>query len=164
MEEMPMKATIMDGTCEACLGGNLTEVDSAGHSQTLACEQCHRCSLRITHPDFKVMIPLRDFHLKRGYGPGRRPLEDQNMARRLVERLLLDQWPSAAAIVDYGIDSPACLGALQYAVGMGVSVYDLDRVIGDGQAITRLTQSVPGQPYQAWFMTVYDAFGGRDDH
>jgi hypothetical protein len=86
------------------------------------------------------------------------------MARRLVDSLLLE--PVAVTGRDRGLwdRQPSLLGALQYAVGMGVSVYDLDRVIGDGQAITRLTQSVPGQPYQAWFVTIYDTFGGRDDH
>ena len=72
--------------------------------------------------------------------------------------LALDELPSPAAVVDYGIDSLDHLGALQHAIATGVTVYDLDRVMGDGPAITRLVRNVPDQPYpDISFSTAYDA-------
>ena len=39
------------------------------------------------------------------------------------------------------------------------TAYDLDRVMGDGPAITRLIRSVPYQPYaDVEFQTAYDDF------
>ncbi len=79
------------------------------------------------------------------------------MATRLYEDLLLDRWPNSAAILDYGIDSSSHLGALQYAVRGGVTPYELDRVIGDGPAITELVRTPSAQPYGfVEFRTVWD--------
>jgi hypothetical protein len=131
--------------------------DICGASKTGACTRCGCCWLLIKHPNFALNVALSDFHLKRGGGPGRRPLADLTMATRLVERLSCDVWPSPATAVDFGIDTCRHLGALQHAVRAGVTAYDLDRVMGDGPAITRLVRGVPAQPYaDVEFQTAYD--------
>ncbi len=108
-------------------------------------------------PLIRTVIPLKDFHLKRGVGCTLRPIDEMEMAEELVECLKNDRWPSIAAVVDFGIDSPSHLGALQSAYWSGCNVYDLDRVLGDGNAITQLVQAVPEQRYpDVRFVTVYD--------
>lgn len=124
----------------------------------MRCDECHRCSLVVTPPSFGLTIALANFHRLRGSGTGQRPLDDRSMAVRLVDCLILDQWPSPASIIDWGIDSAHHLGALQHAVVVGITAYDLDRVLGDGPAITALTRGVPRQPYRdVVFTTAYDA-------
>ena len=140
-------------------GGELRVFDTYGSSKTAACTCCKCCWLLIEHPDFAASIALADFHVKRGQGPSQRPLDETAMATRLVNDLVWDRWPSPATVVDYGIDSSRHLGALQHAVRAGVTAYDLDRVMGDGPAITRLVRSVPYQPYaDVEFQTAYDDF------
>jgi hypothetical protein len=73
--------------------------------------------------------------------------------------LILDVWPNMAGIVDFGLQSDRHYGALQYAVrNDGVTREELDRVVGDGEAITTLIR--PGNPY--WgvtFQTAWDDLG-----
>ncbi|REJ90721.1 MAG: hypothetical protein DWQ35_16095 [Planctomycetota bacterium] len=100
---------------------------------------------------------MADFHLKRGDGLHQRPLDDVSMASRLVESLVQDTWPSPATIVDFGIDTDRHLGALQHAVHQGCAIYDLDRVMGDGPAITQLVRAFAHYPYgRIEFRTAYD--------
>ena len=153
-----MKAT-KNHVCSC--GGELQRVDASGHSQTTLCKKCRYCSLIVHHPNFELCILLADFHLKRGDLDGQRPLGDLGMATHLVDCLTHDVWPSPATIVDFGIDTPRHLGALQHAVGAGITAYDLDRVMGDGLALTPLIRSVPDQPYgNVEFETPYDALAG----
>ena len=152
--------TLTNHVCSC--GGEFQPMDASGHSFTAVCETCQRGSLIIEHPNFGLVIPLADFHLKRGDEGDQRPLRDLGMATRLVECLVYDQWPSSATIVDFGIESRSHLGALQHAVRAGITAYDLDRVLGDGPAITALVRGVPGQPYRyIEFETAYDAFAGK---
>jgi hypothetical protein len=59
--------------------------------------------------------------------------------RDLYRSLRFDEWPSPATIVDFGIESTAHLGALQYAViHDAVTLEDLDRALGNGPAIQAL--------------------------
>lgn len=91
-----------------------------------------------------------------------RPLHDMVLAEELVECLKNDRWPSRATTVDYGIATPSHLGALQSAHWGGCNVYDLDRVLGDGKAITQLVQAVQEQCYpDVRFFTVYDGWSLR---
>ncbi len=150
-----MTTTTLQHFCTC--GGQLRVFDTCGSSKTAACTRCKCCWLLIERRDFAATVALADFHLKRGEGPNRRPLDDVTMATNLVDDLIRDQWPSMATAMDFGIDSGRHLAALQYAVGAGVMAYDLDRVIGDGPAITRLVRSIPGQPYDdVVFQTPYD--------
>ena len=79
------------------------------------------------------------------------------MAQRLVECLKNGSEPSPASRADFGIEERAHLRALKHAVQSGITAYDLDRVMGDGPAITALTQGIPGQPEpNIEFRTAYD--------
>ncbi len=139
-------------------------IDGHAWSKTMRCSKCEHCSLLVASPMFRLMVRSATFHERRGSRAGLRPLDDHSMASRLVDCLILDVWPSAATIIDWGIDSPDHLGALQHAVIVGVSAYDLDRVIGDGPAITALTRGIPGQPYpDVVFKTAYDALFVSDE-
>ena len=84
------------------------------------------------------------------------PLPVREVARTVYESLLLDVWPPAAGIKDFGIDSREHYGALQYAVRhQGVTVQDLDVALGHGPALTGLIRE--GNPYRGiTFNTVRD--------
>ena len=61
------------------------------------------------------------------------------LTRALYEALKWDVWPSHAVCVDFGITSPAHLGALQYAVNYdGVTLEQLDSALGNGPALQAL--------------------------
>ncbi len=148
--------------CPHCRGP-VVFLDSFADSRTVACARCLKCALVKQSPLIRTGIALRDFHRKQGHGSGRRPMEEMEMAEALVECLKTDRWPSIAAMVDFGIDSPAHLGALQSAYRGGCNVYDLDRVIGDGPAITRLVQAVAEQRYpDVRFVTLYDDWSASE--
>ena len=141
--------------CEC--GGAFSILDSYESSETVQCKSCQRCQLLIRRAQFELTIPLADFHLKRGNVEWQRPIEDLSMATQLHDCLTQDMWPNSATIVDFGIESRSHLGALQHAVRSGCTAYDLDRVMGDGAAITQLACGIPGQPYvHIVFKTVYD--------
>jgi hypothetical protein len=111
----------------------------------------------LDHPNFDYRIPLVNFSIKRGPHPDQRPLDDLAMAEHLVECLFLDVWPSNATVFDFGIESSRHLGALQQAVYVGATAYDLDRVMGNGWAITELVRAACCHPYRdVVFRTVYD--------
>ena len=142
-------------TCQC--GGPIGLVDSNGQSCTGWCRTCEHYSLVLYHRREPVVIFLEDCHLKRGNASDQRPLGDLAMAIALVECLVDDVWPSPATIVDFGIDTPRHLGALQQAIRFGYTAYDLNRVMGDGPAITKLVNAMPRQPYGfVAFHTVYD--------
>ena len=147
-----------------CNRGELIEWDHEDHAMTLACSICRRCWLLVLHPRFQVEIALREFHRKRGDGPFQRALDEMSLATRLVEHLILDTWPSRATVMDWGIDTGNHYGALQHAVRSGVTAYELDRVVGDGPAITRLVRAVPEQPYgDVEFRTAWDDFSWPEE-
>lgn len=142
--------------CAHC-GDGVKQVDSFADSQTVRCIQCGRCALIKSSLIIRTVIPLVDFHLKRGSGFKKRPLDDLSMAEGLVECLRNDCWPSMATVSDFGIDTFSHLGALQSAHWAGCNVYDLDRVLGDGRAITQLIRAVPEQRYpDVEFFTTWD--------
>ena len=138
--------------------GSFKTIDAHGYSKTIRCATCRRCALVIDHPRFSMLIHLTDFHFKRGNGVNQRPLHDLGMARQLVACLQRDECPSLATAIDYGIDSELHLGGLQQVVREGLSAYELDRVMGDGRAITQLVRGLPYLPYtEIEYRTAYDA-------
>jgi len=150
-----MKTKPMPVTC--LCGAEIVKLDDSGHSTTLCCPRCRHGVLVINHPDFEVAVVLDDFCRKRGEGPAQRPLSDRQIAESLVDSLAMEQWPSAAVVLSFGIESPQHYDALLHALQVGVLTYDLDRVQGDGRAITCLVRSLPGQPYPSIrFSTAYD--------
>ena len=80
----------------------------------------------------------------------------REMTRNLVLALKLDIWPSRATCADFGIQSEAHLGALQFAVLQdGVTEEQLDAALGKGAEIQKLIS--PKNPYRhAVFRTSWD--------
>jgi hypothetical protein len=64
---------------------------------------------------------------------------------RLVQAIALDIRPSPATMCDFGIKTTAHLAALQET---RATAYDLDRVLGDGQAITQLVRMGAGNRFK----------------
>jgi hypothetical protein len=80
----------------------------------------------------------------------------------LIRSLRADIWPGLAAIVDFGIDTPQHLGALQYALARGGrTARDFEAALGSGAALTALC-NVPGQPYAVTFDTAWDHMGTEE--
>ncbi len=82
------------------------------------------------------------------------------MARPLTQHcfdsLMMDEYPRPAAIVDFGLDTPNHLGALQHAIRSGATVEELDAALGDGEKLTALVERFPNNPYPVKFKTAYD--------
>lgn len=107
-------------------------------SQTLKCERCGECHLHVRQGVRTAVIHLRQFLERRGGAPEQRPLHERTMAQNLVTAMLSDEWPTAATCMDFGLDSDDRYKAMQRAVKAGLTAYELDRVLGDGDAITEL--------------------------
>jgi hypothetical protein len=80
----------------------------------------------------------------------------REVTRQAYDAILADSWPSHAGVVDFGIDSPDHLGALQYEFRTGrVTVERFDDAIGWGPALTGLIGD--GNPYRGVsFQTLWD--------
>ena len=71
--------------------------------------------------------------------PPRQPYPVRDVSREVYAAILADGWPSPAGVLDFGIDSPEHLGALQYEFRTGrVTVEQLDDALGWGPALTKL--------------------------
>jgi len=87
----------------------------------------------------------------------------RDLTKQLIQCLLLDTWPGNAACVDFGVASPAHLGALQFAFKQGGrSAEDFDAALGSGKALTELC-NVPDQPYKVKFETAWDQLGPEEE-
>jgi hypothetical protein len=61
------------------------------------------------------------------------------MHKDLVDHLMLDTWPRASIVCDFGITTTEIYAAYQRAVRSGeVVAEDLLRLLGDGPALTKL--------------------------
>ncbi len=137
--------------------GETEDVDSFLESRTVRCVACRRATLVARHANYELVIPLRSFHRTRGSKSGQRRFDDWSMATNLWRCLVDLKQPSPAAVVDFGIRSRAHFDALRHAVRQGISAYELDRVLGDGPAITQLVNGIPEQPELGiQFHTEYD--------
>lgn len=75
----------MTTSTNACrCGGSFDPVDRDESSTTVRCLSCHHCSLVVVRRRGRRVLFLSDFHLKRGDRPDQRPLDDLDMATRLV--------------------------------------------------------------------------------
>ena len=114
------------------------QTSHAFESRTLQCETCGECYLHVRRGNESVLVHLRDFLEKRGDAPEQRPLRDRTMAENLITAMVSDEWPSPATCMDFGLDSRHQYKAMQEAVREQLTAYELDRVLGDGKAITQL--------------------------
>ena len=138
-------ATTLRQPCRC--GGQLKKFDAYQTSCTGICSNCGGYSLIVMHADEPRVIPLRRFGIIRRNAVGQTPIRDTGSAKELVECFDLDVWPSWPTIEIYGIKSSEHYCALQCAYWCGCTVYDFDRVRGDGNAITELVQSVSSNTY-----------------
>ena len=137
-------------------GANFAMIDREGHSATWQCEKCRCCLFTSDDPNRSFTVWIPQFQLKRGSGVGQRPIDDHSMAKSLIQRLDRYVAPTPAMEIEYGIDTYTHFVALRFAVQAGITAYDLDRVAGDGPAITCLVQSVPDQPFYIKYETIWD--------
>jgi hypothetical protein len=80
------------------------------------------------------------------------------MSEHLIHAMVCDVWPSPATCVDFGLDTSDHYAAMQRAVKQGLTAYELDRILGNGQAITRLVAfASPDRQFRhIKFATAYD--------
>jgi hypothetical protein len=83
------------------------------------------------------------------------------VTQQLYHALVLDTWPSPAAVVDFGIESERHYAALQHAIiHLDVTVEELDDAACDGPALTALIGAE--SPYHGLtFTTPWDDFVRR---
>jgi len=76
----------------------------------------------------------------------------------LFTSLVLDVWPRPAAIVDFGVDSQKHYEALAYPIrSEEITKEQLQEILGDGPAITKMVQSADSNPHKdIVFTTLYD--------
>ena len=87
------------------------------------------------------------------------------LAQHVYDCLMMDMWPRAAAQIDWAIDSPRHLGALQAAVKRGATADDLDRVCGKGKDIEALIRAHIGRCHHwdvEFYPTAYDMMSTDD--
>ena len=83
------------------------------------------------------------------------------MTKGVYDALMIDlPVPSAAARIDFGVDSEAHWRALQIAVRHGATVNDLDLALGDGPALTALVKE---HGSDVVFETAYDCFNDNPE-
>ncbi len=83
---------------------------------------------------------------------------------RLIEAVALDVFPdSPAVLVDFEISDQAHYEALYYPIRAGeITAEDLDRVLGDAEAITRLVNAAPSNPHKGIVFGSMETGLGRD--
>ncbi len=71
--------------------------------------------------------------------PPKQPYPVREVSRDAYAAILADEWPSAAGVTDFGIESPEHLGALQYELRTGrVTLEQFDDALGWGPALSNL--------------------------
>lgn len=84
--------------------------------------------------------------------------------RNLVTSILMDAWPSHAAVVDFGIDSQKHYEALYYPIREAeIMPKALDAALGHGEKLTAMTRDAASNPHKdVQFHTSWDVILGRD--
>ena len=84
-------------------------------------------------------------------------------SKGLFDAIMMDIMPRASVTVDFGIDSKKHYEALYYPIRSGeIDLQDLERVVGDGPAITDLVRKSKGNPHRnITFTTSYDGKYGQ---
>jgi hypothetical protein len=84
--------------------------------------------------------------------------------RNLIEAVMLDTWPRAAAVVDFGLDSQTHYESLYYPIrNEEIPPAVLDAAMGQGEKLTELARNAPSNPHKnIMFHTSWDELLGRD--
>ena len=85
------------------------------------------------------------------------------ITRHLITSVLMDQWPSIPAVVDFGIDSQQHYEALYFPIrNREISPKQLDDALGNGEQIAALVRAAPSNPHKdIEFQTSWDIVQGR---
>jgi len=71
------------------------------------------------------------------------------VTRSLIENALLDQPPSDAVVIQFGIQGPKHQAVLYHAIrAQEISPKELDAALGDGQKLTVLVRGVAGNQHK----------------
>ena len=94
----------------------------------------------------------------------RDPSEVRPVTLDLACALLENRWPRAAAVVDFGLDSPAHLEALrQPFLNDEITLEQLDGALGNGEGLSALVRSASSNPHKdISFSTSYDLVFGKE--
>jgi hypothetical protein len=86
------------------------------------------------------------------------------VTRDLVTSILIDAWPSHAAVVDFGIDSQKHYEALYWPIREAeIMPKALDAALGNGPMLTAMTRDASSNPHKdVTFATSWDIILGRD--
>ncbi|HEY2787360.1 MAG TPA: hypothetical protein VGJ05_20560 [Fimbriiglobus sp.] len=86
------------------------------------------------------------------------------VTRDLVTSILIDAWPSHAAVVDFGIDSQKHYEALYWPIREAeIMPKALDAALGNGPKLTAMTREAGSNPHKdVTFSTSWDIILGRD--
>jgi len=85
------------------------------------------------------------------------------VTRDLVTSVLMDAWPSHAAVVDFGIDTQKHYEALYHPIREAeIMPKALDAALGNGPALTALTREAASNRHKdVTFSTSWDVVRGR---
>lgn len=88
----------------------------------------------------------------------------RDTTRSLVEAIEMDVYPTAAAVVDFGVTDQAHYEALYYPVRAGeITAEQLDAALGNGPALTALARGARSNPHkEITFVTAWDGLGGEE--
>ncbi len=129
--------------------------------RTLCCKDCNECYLVSEINQKQNVVHLRLFLQRRGVGKDRRALDDMSLARNLWFDLVCNKGDlSFEQQIDFGIETPVHYAALQFA---GLDEYMLDRVQGDGKAITNLVRAATDDQLVIEFKTPWDGVIEREE-
>jgi hypothetical protein len=86
------------------------------------------------------------------------------VTRHLIESILLDAWPDATAVADFGIDSQEHYEALYYPVRRHqIMPETLDRALGNGETLTTMVRLALSNPHRdIEFQTSWDVIPADD--
>jgi hypothetical protein len=144
---------------EPSIGESLDQNPTWVRRAMTLCNLPHEAQLRLHttaergHPQFGVLVQAAKRNVIR------------SAAQDCYDSLMMDEWPRNAARCDFGLDTPEHLGALQYAIRHGTSVYELDMVLGSGEKITTLCRSYRDNDYakRVTFVTAWDKMAATED-
>ncbi len=91
-------------------------------------------------------------------------LSVRSTTRNLVTSILMDAWPSHAAVVDFGIDSQKHYEALYHPIREAeIMPKALDAALGDGPKLSAMTREAASNPHkEVEFHTSWDVVLGTD--
>jgi hypothetical protein len=87
----------------------------------------------------------------------------RDTTRSLVRAVAMDEWPSIAAVTDFGLESQRHYEALYYPIrNREIMPAALDAAMGYGEKLTELARNAPGNPHKdIQFHTAWDDLLGR---